>query len=116
MIGTTKPTINAIRDRSHWNTPNIKPQNPVGLGLCSGADLEKIIAVARARAGKVHAPGAATAPDGVLPRVEVEPVAPEMKLPETPAAELEPEVSVESVFGDAPIEGEANKDNDPQPI
>lgn len=124
MIGTTKPTINAIRDRSHWNTPNIKPQNPVGLGLCSGADLEKIIAVARARAGKVHAPGAATAPDGVLPRVEVEPaapapeepVAPEMKLPETPAAELEPEVSVESVFGDAPTEGEANKDNDPQPI
>ena len=124
MIGTTKPTINAIRDRSHWNTPNIKPQNPVGLGLCNGADLEKIIAVARVRAGKVHAPGAATAPDGVLPRVEVEPaapapvepVAPEMKLPETPAAELEPEVSVESVFGDAPTESEANKDNDPQPI
>ena len=124
MIGTTKPTINAIRDRSHWNTPNIKPQNPVGLGLCSGADLEKIIALARVRAGKEHAPGAATAPDGVLPRVEVEPaapapeepVAPEMKLPETPAAELEPEVSVESVFGDAPTEGEANKGNDPQPI
>ena len=45
-----------------------------------------------------------------------EPVAPEMKLPETPAAELEPEVSVASVFGDAPTEGEANKDIDPQPI
>jgi hypothetical protein len=55
LIGTTKPTINAIRDKSHWNTPNIKPQNPVGLELCSGADLEKAIAIARARAGTVHA-------------------------------------------------------------
>ena len=96
----------------------------MGLGLCSGADLEKFIAVARVRAGKVHAPGAATAPDGILPRVEVEPaapgpeesVAPEIKLPETPATQLEPEVSVESVFGDAPTDGEVNKDNDPQPI
>ena len=34
LIGTTKPTINSIRDRSHWNTPNIKAQNPVSLGLC----------------------------------------------------------------------------------
>ncbi len=67
LVGTTKPTINAIRDRTHWNTPNIKPQNPVGLGICSGDDLEKAIALARARAGKVHAPGAATAPDGVVP-------------------------------------------------
>ncbi|MEK9722498.1 MAG: cell cycle transcriptional regulator TrcR [Rhodospirillaceae bacterium] len=66
LIGTTKPTINAIRERSHWNSTNIKPQNPVGLGLCSGADLEKVIAIARARAGRVHSLGAATAPDGVV--------------------------------------------------
>lgn len=73
LIGTTKPTINAIRDRTHWNTTNIKPQNPVGLGLCSGDDLEKAIALARARAGKVHAPGAATAPDGVVQHDEPAP-------------------------------------------
>ena len=47
LIGTTKPTINAIRDKSHWNTPNIKPQNPVNLGLCTGQDLEKVVARAR---------------------------------------------------------------------
>ena len=41
LIGTTKPTINAVRDKTHWNSPNIKPQNPVGLGLCAEADLEK---------------------------------------------------------------------------
>ena len=124
LIGTTKPTINAIRDRSHWNTSNIKPQNPVGLGLCSGADLEKVIAKARARAGKAHAPGAATAPDGILARDEVEPAAPTrqepgppvMALPATPTAQLETEVSVESVFGDSPTQSKANKDNDPQSI
>ncbi len=70
LIGTTKPTINAIRERSHWNSSNIKPHNPVGLGICSGADLEKVIAIARARAGRVHAPGAATAPDGVVSQPE----------------------------------------------
>ena len=48
LIGTTKPTINAIRDKSHWNTTNIKPQNPVNLGLCSGQDLEKVVTRARA--------------------------------------------------------------------
>jgi hypothetical protein len=48
LIGTTKPTINAIRDKSHWNTPNIKPQNPVNLGLCSGQGLEKVVSKARA--------------------------------------------------------------------
>ena len=51
-----------------------------------------------------------------LDKVPAEPVAPEMKLPETPAAQLEPEISVKSVFGDAPTEGETNKNNDPQPI
>lgn len=50
LIGTTKPTINAIRERSHWNMPNIKPQNPIGLGLCLAPDLEKSVALARSRA------------------------------------------------------------------
>lgn len=56
LVGTTKPTIAAVRDRTHWNSPNIKPENPVGLGLCSAVDLEKSVAVARARAGTVHGP------------------------------------------------------------
>jgi len=47
LIGTTKPTIAAIRDRSHWNSPNIKPRNPVAIGLCTQADFETLLAVAR---------------------------------------------------------------------
>jgi len=43
LIGTTKSTIQAIRERSHWNTKNIKPRDPVLLGLCTQSDLNKII-------------------------------------------------------------------------
>jgi hypothetical protein len=62
LIGTTKPTITSVRDRSHWNSPNIKAENPVGLGLCAATDLEKAVAVARARSRTVHAPKAEAAP------------------------------------------------------
>ncbi len=53
LLGTTKPTIKAIRDKTHWNSPQITPRNPVTLGLCSEADLEKYVIVARARANKL---------------------------------------------------------------
>ncbi len=56
LIGTTKPTINAVREKSHWNAPNIKPRNPVGLGLCSETDLQKAVVIARSRAGTSRAP------------------------------------------------------------
>ena len=40
LVGTTKPTISQIRDRNHWNTQNLVPQDPVTLGLCSQTDLD----------------------------------------------------------------------------
>jgi hypothetical protein len=49
LIGTTKPTIAAVRDRTHWNSPNIKPRHPVALGLCTLQELEDAIAHARVR-------------------------------------------------------------------
>ena len=50
LVGTTKPTINAVRDRTHWNSPNIKPRHPVGLGLCTLEELDQ--AVTKATRGK----------------------------------------------------------------
>ncbi len=47
LVGTTKPTIAAIRDRSHWNSVNIKPRHPVSIGLCNQSDLEQAILHAR---------------------------------------------------------------------
>ena len=40
LVGTTKPTIDAIRNRSHWNANNLQPLDPVTLGLCSQIDLD----------------------------------------------------------------------------
>jgi hypothetical protein len=47
LIGTTKQTIAAVRDRSHWNFANLRPRDPVLLGLCTQSDLNA--AVLRAR-------------------------------------------------------------------
>ena len=51
LIGTTRTTIAAIRDRSHWNITNIQPKDPVTLGLCSQRELDMIVAKAAKRAG-----------------------------------------------------------------
>jgi uncharacterized protein len=47
LIGTTKPTISAVRDRSHWNMNNIKPRDPVALGLVAREDLTDAIEKSR---------------------------------------------------------------------
>lgn len=51
LIGTTKPTIAAVRDKTHWNAANIKPRSPVMLGLCSQRELEEALALAIRRGG-----------------------------------------------------------------
>lgn len=52
LIGTTKNTIVAVRDRTHWNASQIKPVDPVTLGLCSQMDLDAIVAKAAEKARK----------------------------------------------------------------
>lgn len=47
LIGTTKNTIQAVRERTHWNSPNIRPRDPVLLGLCSQSELNLIVEKAR---------------------------------------------------------------------
>ena len=51
LIGTTRNTIAAIRDRTHWNIGNIQPKDPVTLGLCSQRELDAIVAKAAKKAG-----------------------------------------------------------------
>ena len=51
LIGTTRTTIAAIRDRTHWNIANIVPKDPVTLGLCSQRELDAIVAKAAKKAG-----------------------------------------------------------------
>jgi hypothetical protein len=54
LIGTTRNTINAIRDRSHWNIQNIQPKDPVTLGLCSQRELDSAVAKAAKRVTPVE--------------------------------------------------------------
>ena len=49
LLGTTKATINAVRDRTHWNSNNIKPQDPVSLGICTQAELDEVVAKAQVK-------------------------------------------------------------------
>lgn len=74
LVGTTKPTIQSIRERSHWNIQNIHPKDPVGLGLCKQIELDEAVQAAAARRAKLAAKGEVTA----VPEVSVE-------LPEEPA-------------------------------
>ena len=71
LIGTTKQTIAAVRDRTHWNSPNLRPRDPVLLGLCSQNDLNNAVLRARkaqekAAAARNPAP-AATPPEPAKP-------------------------------------------------
>lgn len=52
LIGTTRTTIAAIRDRSHWNMANITPKDPVTLGLTSQRELDAAVAKAEKAAGR----------------------------------------------------------------
>jgi hypothetical protein len=52
LVGTTKPTIQAMRDRSHWNIANIQPIDPVALGLCKQLELDAAVQKAAKKAAK----------------------------------------------------------------
>ncbi|WP_254070529.1 DUF1013 domain-containing protein [Acidisphaera sp. L21] len=49
LLGTTKDTIQKVRERSHWNSTNIKPRDPVILGLCTQTDLNAMVNSANER-------------------------------------------------------------------
>ena len=52
LVGTTKPTIQAIRERTHWNIANIQPIDPVALGLCKQSELDAAVQKAAAKKAK----------------------------------------------------------------
>ncbi|PVA07284.1 DUF1013 domain-containing protein [Thalassorhabdomicrobium marinisediminis] len=52
LVGTTKPTIQAIRERTHWNIANIEPIDPVALGLCKQSELDAAVQKASEKKAK----------------------------------------------------------------
>jgi uncharacterized protein len=70
LVGTTKHTIASVRDRDHWNASNIKPVDPVTLGLCSQLELDLAVSKAANKGVKKITPDAA-APRTLIPAAEV---------------------------------------------
>ncbi len=122
LVGTTKPTINAIRDRSHWNSVNIKPVDPVGLGLCTQIMLDQMVMKAARKAGNVSADLGNEGGPTLIPASETTaaPQAPAISLgqlldgtgaqPPAPAEE-ETKYDANTVFGD--LSGSKKKLNKP---
>jgi hypothetical protein len=94
LVGTTKPTIESIRERTHWNSNALSPMDPVTLGLCSQIDLDlEVERAARASGGVAPAqPGSAT----LLPASQTQAAAKEHEAPMSPAKKEE--LDAEAVF------------------
>ena len=92
LVGTTKSTIAAIRERTHWNSANLTPLDPVTLGLCSQIDLDlEVQKAAKEKPAPVQEPGATLLPASVTTAPKDEPEADEAKKPGE-------ELNVEAVF------------------
>ncbi len=64
-LGTTKATIEQVRNRTHWNAANIKPVDPVSLGLVSQLELDALVKKAAEKKTKDDARREAAEPQGV---------------------------------------------------
>jgi len=94
LIGTTKTTIKNVRSREHWNTENIKPVDPVTLGLCTQIELDEVIAKSADKRRKMDAEKAkAQEGQGLAPTADA---APEIDM--GAPAPAEPSVSADDVF------------------
>ena len=93
LIGTTKSTINNVRDKSHWNSANIKPVDPVSLGLCSQIELDEVIANAADKRRKMDAAKAKLEEGQPLAPIEEPAFKPESE-------EKQSDVSADDVFRD----------------
>jgi len=95
LVGTTKSTIQAIRDRSHWNSTNIKPVDPVSLGLCTQLDLDLAVQKAARKAGRLQT---SEPPVTLVPAGEIVHAKPAPEPEPEGAREKEPAYDADSVF------------------
>jgi hypothetical protein len=98
LVGTTKTTINAIRERTHWNSANLKPVDPVTLGLCSQLELDLAVRKAAKRVQKASGETGRT----LLPAEETVP--PPYAIAEQPEAKAAEPSADEAFSGFKPSE------------
>ena len=97
LIGTTRNTITAIRERSHWNIQNIQPKDPVTLGLCSQRELDAVVAKAAKNLPAPEESEEVAAPSGASDREKlIEELRAERDANEKAAAEAAQEAEAEA--------------------
>jgi hypothetical protein len=64
LLGTTKATIDSVRNRTHWNAPNIKPVDPVTLGLVTQLELDEVVRKAAEKKAREDARRGVVQPEG----------------------------------------------------
>jgi uncharacterized protein len=92
LVGTTKSTIQSVRERTHWNSPHLQPMDPVTLGLCSQIDLDFEV-----QRGAKEKPAPAQEHATLLPASETT----------VPKQEPEPEPRAEEPKKESPIDVES---------
>jgi hypothetical protein len=141
LVGTTKPTINSVRDRTHWNIQQLKLNDPVSLGMCTQQDLDQALQKVRdkeqrrldrerrdaaRKARKKSAVAVADVAAQEEPAPEAAPETPEPALASGPTlvkTDMRPESesapsnneapSAQSVFGDVPASEGGDPDSEP---
>ncbi|MGA2488306.1 MAG: cell cycle transcriptional regulator TrcR [Roseiarcus sp.] len=101
LVGTTKHTLDAIRDRNHWNSANLQPMDPVTLGLCSQIDLDFEVNRAAKDRPKVEEDRTQTLVPAEVTTARPTPSTTSEVFGAAPAAKKpsEEKIDVESVFG-----------------
>lgn len=111
LVGTTKTTIQQIRDRTHWNAATLSPLDPVTLGLCSQIDLDfEVAKAAKDRPASVESSGQTLLPAEIT--TAKEPVQQPFASLNAPKEEEE-RIDADSVFAKLkPLKGRRGEDDD----
>jgi len=72
LLGTTKATIDQVRNRTHWNSTNVKPVDPVSLGLVGQLELDALVKKAAEKKAKDDAKRGVALPEGATLRPAAE--------------------------------------------
>jgi hypothetical protein len=100
LVGTTKTTLQAIRDRTHWNSASLTPMDPVTLGLCSQLDLDfEVQRAAKDRPAVVEDQGQTLVPAEITTKPEPRTQAEVFGNAPAPKREEEEAIDLASVFG-----------------
>ena len=115
LVGTTKSTIEQIRNRTHWNSANLAPMDPVTLGLCAQIDLDMEVQKAAKNAPPRPESGDTLLPASATENLETNDLSVFADMASKPVREEEEELDADKVFAKlSSLKGKHNDEDDDQ--